>query len=136
MNLPIFRAKKLNEDEYVVGYFQKLTDGRMLICYVELVDEDSDDFLFGDVRYIQWFEIDPSTLAIHFPNMVDVDNKPIFASLNKNRKGGDILNHRGVNEHSFVDESTICFLNGEFTDLTNKDVKRFYKKSKIKGIQK
>jgi len=36
-------------------------------------------------------EIDPTTLAIHFPNMVDKKGNKIFASLNKDGKGGDIV---------------------------------------------
>ena len=73
--IPIYRAKKIDSDEYVIGYLTK--------------SECDDDFLIranGEYHFI-----DISTLSIHFPNMLDVKGDKIFASLNEDGKGGDIL---------------------------------------------
>ncbi len=81
LNIPIYRALKLDtKDEYVDGYLFKIWEN----------------------YYIQWgttngvpnqIEIDPSTLAINFPDMKDSEDNPIFASLRSDGKGGDILNY-------------------------------------------
>ena len=81
LNIPIYRAKKINSDEYVEGYLKRCTDT-------------------GNILWIQtkdWmdYQIDPSTLSIHFPDMVDSEGTRIFASLSKDGKGGDILRHAG-----------------------------------------
>jgi len=76
--IPIYRARKLDSDEYIEGYL----------------------FIIWDKYYILWgttnnipnqIEINPSTLAIHFPNMIDKNGKKIFASLSKDGIGGDNL---------------------------------------------
>lgn len=72
-NIPLYRAKKIDGDEYVIG------------------------FLFKDYYNFKWFihdsvqtdEIDPSTLSIHFPDMLDSEGGKIFASLSEDGKGGD-----------------------------------------------
>ena len=38
-------------------------------------------------------EIDPTTLAIHFPDMLDSQGNKIFASLSEDGKGGDIIKY-------------------------------------------
>jgi len=62
------QANRLDNGEIVKGYFQRLTDGRMLICHVELVDDNSDDYLFGEVKYTSWHEVDISTLKYKIGN--------------------------------------------------------------------
>ena len=78
--IPIYRAKsKEQENIYVEG---------LLIC----VDEETnlctirtkDDYIGGEVCYLD-------TLSINFSNMLDVKDDKIFASLNEDGKGGDIL---------------------------------------------
>lgn len=41
------------------------------------------------------FPIKKDTRAIHFEDMIDSNNKAIFASLSEDRKGGDILHVSG-----------------------------------------
>ena len=41
-------------------------------------------------------QIDPSTLAIHFPDMIDSEGTKIFASLSEDGKGGDIFIINGI----------------------------------------
>ena len=73
--IPIFRAKKLDSDECVIGFIVK--------------SECDEDFLIrvdGEYHFI-----DVSTLSIHFPDMIDSQGNKIFASLQKDGKGGDII---------------------------------------------
>lgn len=72
INIPIYRAKKIDSDEYVEGYYNFTLDSKHILA----------------TPFV--FEIDPKTLAIHFPNMLDSQENKIFASLSKDGKGGDI----------------------------------------------
>lgn len=62
INLPIYRAKKIDSDEYVEGYFVKATNLR------QLMDEDEPTFVYKIVDSWELIceEIDPTTLAISF----------------------------------------------------------------------
>ena len=101
LNLPKFRAKRLDNGEYVEGY---LTRSR---CYSGLyilpVDFNNDDNISGYEEEI--IEIDPTTLSINFPNMLDMEDTPIFASLNPSGKGADFDNTYSYNETVFIFES-------------------------------
>ena len=81
INIPIYRAKKIDGNEWVDGYYTNNEyDGKHEILYAV-----SDEFE-------TWFdhtEIDPNTLAIHFPNMIDKNGKKIFAGLCEDGIGGD-----------------------------------------------
>ncbi|OCL81817.1 hypothetical protein [Arcobacter porcinus] len=74
-NIPTFRAKKIDRNEYVEGLLGEKcqSDGTHLkYCIVG-----------------NGYAIDPSTLSIHFPNMLDKEGNKIFASLQEDGKGGD-----------------------------------------------
>ena len=93
INLPIFRAFSETFDKYILGvpYF---SDGR----YYMLVDDCNKNNNIGSGSY----PIDETTLAIHFPDMLDSQGNEIFASLQKNRRGGDVCSvndyiHGGLN---------------------------------------
>lgn len=79
IEIPIYRAKKIGSDEYVIGYFYKpthfISDGGKIICH----------------STYETFSIDVTTLAIHFNDMTDSQVNKIFASLSEDGKGGDIL---------------------------------------------
>ena len=81
INLPIFRAFSETFDKYILGvpYF---SDGR----YYMLVDDCNKNNNIGSGSY----PIDETTLAIHFPDMLDSQGNEIFASLQKNGRGGDV----------------------------------------------
>lgn len=81
--IPIFRAKKIDSDEYVSGYL-KFTKYNNKTEYVINYVYDSSS-IFGEC------EIDPTTLSIHFPNMLDRKGNKIFASLQEDGKGGDLV---------------------------------------------
>ena len=79
--IPIFRAFSETFDKYILGvpYF---SDGR----YYMLVDDCNKNNNIGSGSY----PIDETTLAIHFPDMLDSQGNKIFASLQKNGRGGDV----------------------------------------------
>ena len=74
--IPIYRAKKIDSDEYVEGFLSNFKT-----AFIVELDTQTP------------FTIDPSTLAIHFPDMIDSDGTKIFASLSEDGKGGDIVEH-------------------------------------------
>ena len=82
MNVLISRAFSETFDKYILGvpYF---SDGR----YYMLVDDCNKNNNIGSGSY----PIDKSTLAIHFPDMLDSQGNKIFASLQEDGKGGDIV---------------------------------------------
>ena len=123
--IPIFRAKRLDSDEYIIG---DLFDGNYIIAKSELNRDISEalkhireDILTKDCisaecknehhllnkmlnkllvneRLEHIYEIDPTTLSIHFPDMLDSQGNEIFASLQKNGRGGDICS---VNDYIY-----------------------------------
>ena len=76
--IPYFRAKKLDSDEFVIGFLKNCTDTGLEVFWIQ-----SNEFI--DYR------IDINTLSINFPNMIDSKGNKIFASLQEDGKGGDIL---------------------------------------------
>ena len=93
INLPIFRAKKLDSGEYVKGFLYQ-----DLICYIPSDGFKSDEYKKA-VDTETWFimdnlsntsMIDTTTLSSHFPDMLDSQGNEIFASLQKNGRGGDV----------------------------------------------
>ena len=77
INLPIFRAKKIDSNEYVMGWYSSpiIIEGKI---YLSITNKDGE------------YRIDTTTLSIHFPNMLDSQGNEIFASLQEDGKGGDI----------------------------------------------
>lgn len=75
--IPIYRAKKIDSDEYVIGWYSSpiIIEGKL---YLSITNQD------GEHR------IDTTTLSIHFPDMMDSQGNKIFASLQEDGKGGDI----------------------------------------------
>ena len=93
LNIPINRALKLGtKDEYIEGY--------LVPC------EAGSDKLFISIKklaLIFTYEIDPSTLSIHFPDMADSEGTRIFASLSEDgwrlatKEEVDSLHYEGKN---------------------------------------
>ena len=81
--IPIYRAKRIDNDEYVEGYLLPEYKGKL-----HLSIKWTRDFDGLTPNFIQ---IDPSTLAIHFPDMLDSQGNKMFASLQEDGKGGDII---------------------------------------------
>ena len=98
--IPIYRAKKIDSDGYIEGYLFKI----------------------WEVHYILWgttngnpikTAVHSSTLAIHFPDMLDKNGVKIFASLSEDGKGGDILthSHTSIIFSKNVNTTTTCVFN-------------------------
>ena len=79
MNIPVYRAKEIDSEEYVEGY---VTYGINQASILTPINR------FGE--FTVW-KIDPATLAINFEDMLDSQGNKIFASLNKDGRGGDIM---------------------------------------------
>ena len=88
MNIPIFRAKKIDSDEYVIGFYSSAYDiHHYVITHLGVDTKTSTVYQMStDIH-----KIDSTTLAIHFPDMLDSQGNKIFASLSKDGKGGDII---------------------------------------------
>ena len=91
MNIPIYRAKKINSNEYIIGYyFYNSNLDEHWITEVSPIQPDDIDYLsIADPNWRE-YEIDISTLAISFNDMLDNQGNKIFASLSEDGKGGDI----------------------------------------------
>ena len=85
MNIPILRAKKIDSNEYVMGWYSSpiIIEGKI---YLSIINQDGE------------YRIDTTTLSIHFPDMLDSQGNEIFASLQKDGKGGDICS---VNDYIY-----------------------------------
>jgi len=129
MQIPLYRAKEISSDKYVEGYVSpqgyKGCDG----LYIYL--EDSLD---------ECYEIDPTTLAIHFKGMLDSEGNKIFASLSKDSKSGDIIcnikapNNFGEMKVFFnIHRNAVCYdeSGGELQYLVDYELKNY----KIIGIK-
>ena len=85
INLLIFRGKKIDSDEYVMGWYSSpiIIEGK---TYLSITNKDGE------------YRIDTTTLSIHFSDMLDSQGNEIFASLQKNGRGGDICS---VNDYIY-----------------------------------
>lgn len=93
--IPIYRAKKIDSDEYVEGFLYQ-----DIIGYKAPSEENPKDRYYRELDKNTWFimdnkshtnMIDKSTLSISFDNMLDSEGSKIFASLQEDGKGGDML---------------------------------------------
>ena len=123
MNLPIYRAKKIGSDEYIIGH------------YTEKVKEyPGKHYIHFNNGYTETYErIDPKTLAIHFKDMVDSEGNKIFASLSKDGTGGDVVDFEHIryledDEPSYMIKGLCIFIDSSFfvEDIDNKFDRVFY----------
>lgn len=118
MNIPIYRAKKINSNEYVEGFLHSET-----LEYIQGGEMSQDQY---NTKEEEWFImsnngfnndlIDPSTLAIHFTDMLDSQGNKIFASLDEYMlKGASILENYMFQgdykiQHAVYSEGCICVM--------------------------
>ncbi len=111
-NIPIYRAKKIDNDKWVKGYltneFWTGVDQRWYTIY--------------NVKKEKSYRIDPNTLAIHFPNMIDKNGKKIFASLSEDGVGGDIVRPKYKNANIRKITRDIVVYNENKISILSKDV--------------
>ncbi len=81
MNLPIYRAKKIDSDDWVEGYLTENNGGYK-------IEVKKYPFVNGGFVLKSYF-IDQKTLASHMDGMIDKNGKKIFASLSEGGVGGD-----------------------------------------------
>ena len=79
INIPIYRAKEIDGDEYIIGSLD-FNASRV-----------NDTFYYIITGNRCNHTIDPTTIGIHFPDMLDSQGNKIFASLSEDGKGGDIM---------------------------------------------
>ena len=125
-NIPIYRAKKIDSDEYVLGLVSEAIQVSSNII-VWIWNKDGK------------YNIDPSTLAIHFPDMIDSEGTKIFASLSEDGRGGDIFDADSESDRCVV---TVIFQDGykiKFIDwdktLPLPKLEPYLSYAKIIGIQ-
>lgn len=113
-NIPLYRAKRIDSDEYIIGYLT------------------SSSGYFGVKYYLtkghnqEIIEIDLKTLAIHFPNNLDSQGNKIFASLQEDGKGGDItLTKDGK---ALYERVHLCFKDGGLGGIDLDIVEMLHKK--------
>lgn len=107
-NIPIYRARRSDSDEWVDGYLTS-----------ENTIQRKGSYYLTDT-----FEIDQNTLSIHFPSMIDKNGKKIFASLSEDGVGGDKIYAQTSdsigNMSNDVFRDTICTLHN--TQITFLDI--------------
>ena len=147
--IPIYRAKKINSDEYIEGYLEPSFDGEMNDCWAIRTSTKRNPHFWGQNLY----EIDPSTLSIHFPDMLDSQGNKIFASLSEDGRGGDVLNSGygeviiAVYEQGMIKfrhEEALPYNNETIYEIEDNDFLSFYEvwqirdklESEIMGIKK
>ena len=98
--IPIFRAKKLDSDKYIIGQYIETEFSNEEYCDIEEQETIIKHCIIKDFRTVHddyeycnfdITEIDPTTLSIHFNNMLDSQGNKIFASLQEDGKDGDIM---------------------------------------------
>ena len=110
MNLPIYRAWCEKDSEYAVGFF--ISD-----------DKENEILTRLDSGEMYARGIDPTTLAIHFPDMLDSQGNKIFASLSEDGKGGDIIEYNGKKEVVKYSIGIIQTYMFRFEDLIDLNIK-------------
>ena len=86
MNIPIYRAKKLDSDEYAISSTiiknKMWTDGKGYhdVFYI-LEDENVSILKRFPVYYPDVVEIDPTTLAIHFPDKSSTQSEKVWYNM-------------------------------------------------------
>ena len=92
LNIPVYRAKKIDSDEYVI--FNSFYEYEKKYYAINKIINQTIDGWFTNVMIPLTYKIDPTTLAIHFPDILDSQGNKIFASLREDGKGGDILYYK------------------------------------------
>lgn len=138
-NIPIYRAKKISSDEYIIGQYIETEFSNEEYCDIEEQETITKHCIIKDFRTVHddyeycnfdITEIDIATLAIHFTDMLDSNGNKIFASLQEDGKGGDIIQIDNTEFTRFA-----IYKNGKFTLEENIDIINKYLIFKIIGIQ-
>ena len=120
LNIPIYRAKKkpIYDNNWVAGFLENHATKDKPLYRI-------DD---GYCAY----DIDPSTLAIHFPDMIDSEGTKIFTNLSANGRGGDNITISGIKYYTNMHMNIPSFVD-KYTERRSVTVWGIY--SKVTGIQ-
>lgn len=140
INVPIYRAKKIDSDEYAIGYYFNAEIENQHIIMKQVVNKD-DDFMYDNDED----EIDPLTLSIHFPDMLANDSDRllangdkdlrIFASLSVDGRGGDLISENKSTGIVLLENGRSIINWIKDKDFFSRDLCNHHKKSKITGIK-
>lgn len=127
LNIPIYRAKKIDSDEFVMGLLSEAVQ-------IHSMNKDLKPFLRLCINNKNGtYDVDSETLAIHFPDMIDKEDNPIFASLSEDGKGGSVIEHITLADFSNEIVKTVA----KYKDVCFENCNMHKKwKSKVIGIQK
>lgn len=116
------RAKALNSMEnYVISQSIKFEKGKM--------------YLYS-IPFKQWVECDESTRSLQIEGMTDSEENPIFTSLSKDGKGGDIIQENNSIGLCIIERGR-CMIDWiEDKDFFSRDLCNHHKNSKVIEIQK
>lgn len=108
--IPIYRAKKIDSDEYIIGY--PINKTHMFVPDSFDVERSG---TIGNGFEPYYFE----TLSINFSDMIDSEGTKIFASLSEDGKGGDKLtsfkHYFSINDCWIDTEETVIMEYGSAT---------------------
>ena len=78
LDLPIYRGKSIKTKQYIEGYLKTCTDTGANVYWIQTKD---------------WidYQIDPMSLCISLPDMLDINGVRVFASLSTSYNVGDIM---------------------------------------------
>lgn len=96
-----FRANEIATDNWIVSDSIKW-QGDSLMLYNH------------DESY--WVGCEPSTRSVSYPNMLDKNNKPIFASLSEDGRGGDEFQILRCRFFAYMRNGCVCMY-----DITNNE---------------
>lgn len=131
-NLPIYRAERIDSDEYVEGYYASAYDiNHYIIDHLGVDTKTNTVYSMSTDLY----KIDTTTLAIHFPGMLDSQGNKIFASLSEDGKGGDIIERNGMTFKTIYKSVNGRFEAYEVGGMHHLLAHKFHQ-SKVIGIQK
>lgn len=143
IEIPICRGLKLGtKDEYVEGSLIETEEG--IFIYSKDYYSDFDNSNSNTTHVLMNTQlIDTTTLAIHFPSMIDSEGNKIFASLSSCGKGGDYTNTHKLPVVFQWDNLNACVcLAGKyeytalFKDGTTHEKVSSFNKYKVIGIAK
>ena len=81
INIPLMRGLKIgSKDKYIIGIVSDV---------VVIHKKDKTEYEVTIKNKDEEHKVHYETLAIHFKDMIDSENNPIFASLREDGKGGD-----------------------------------------------
>ena len=107
LNIPIYRAREIDSSEFIEGDLGSIYNSQGQIIGKSI------RYFHKGFEAVLVKEIDPSTLAIHFPDMIDSENTKIFDSLSEDGKGGDKIEYQ---DRHFIS----CFIDATWTMILPK----------------